>query len=1065
MRITNRMMISQFNTNLSANQAKMIMYQQMMSTGKRISKPSDDPVSIIDSLRLRTRINEVEKFSSNISDGASWLDSADSSMSQMTTVMHRVRELALQGSNGTLSYEARIAVSAEVRQMVEQSKVVANTAHGDKYLYAGTNYTEKAFENRRWYGNDNDVNLEIGVGVNISVNTQMREFFMGNNYYDVMTDRMPKGQFDAKMVSAPLTRVDNATPNTWVARTTDPTDVYNGFNPATYVTSTLPVASAAHNVGAEVKMEVAEINYSAPTVINEVKVNISYRRHDSISGDVYDETKQVSLTSAGGGIFQYAAPIAMDNGNVVVGNAGNWLSIDSAATDFAVGYKMIVEDTPTAGGNPANLGAVSTVESYYQQTTVNGPGLIDDASVVAAAGYNNYNASLLFEVVQVDSANNQVQVKVKGHVIDKFTGEHKYFDDLEKVWLKTNGTANYVDLVTKDVKTAYKDFDNLTVPTGESPYKYYDFNSQYQLSQMKLQDINKFKTGDQWIIQTTPPLNDPVAEDKKLVVDPLEPSKSKPVIRSGQILGPGNIVIGGGTNTLDVTISGTNHVVTLTGATYNTTIDADMNTLAADIQTQLNAGGAFGAGAVTAAWNADINRIEITNNRNLDPVVIATTGGSTALNLTAATGAKTFPARDDMERQWVFAKAAIDDASSLGLNTFYLGDKGASNNSSLDIPMQALLDSREVVNWETSSTFMNGVKADGLPDNYHYTVTTQTGLAAATNALIEPNSGAPNFFGQPTTEYIQKAGITQLTDRTEGIPADQAYNGDIMMEVVDKAGNEVTFKVSSHQVAKDGTHNIYSSTVTLTADGATDEDVAVGNITINDIRLIASNNITVGDKMIYHVTATAAIGDSNVVLQGTHSSDATQDFSRNWVLSSNAKFPLNMDMSFFNLETDTGECNSANLTMDMKGISNNDTASFETGINFDTENVGIFQIFRSLATDLERDTSNTDPENMDSELMLKSVYETIASRVTEIDFKMSFLLDSQSRTGAKSNRLEMQKNRLEEAKITYNDLLSKAEDADMEEVIMELTNQENVYKAALATGARVIQPSLIDFLK
>ncbi|MGE5404760.1 MAG: flagellar hook-associated protein FlgL, partial [Candidatus Saccharibacteria bacterium] len=64
MRITNRMMISQFNTNLSANQAKMIMYQQMMSTGKRIAKPSDDPVSIIDSLRLRTRIDEATKYAS-----------------------------------------------------------------------------------------------------------------------------------------------------------------------------------------------------------------------------------------------------------------------------------------------------------------------------------------------------------------------------------------------------------------------------------------------------------------------------------------------------------------------------------------------------------------------------------------------------------------------------------------------------------------------------------------------------------------------------------------------------------------------------------------------------------------------------------------------------------------------------------------------------------------------------------------------------------------------------------------------------------------------------------------
>jgi flagellar hook-associated protein 3 FlgL len=66
--------------------------------------------------------------------------------------------------------------------------------------------------------------------------------------------------------------------------------------------------------------------------------------------------------------------------------------------------------------------------------------------------------------------------------------------------------------------------------------------------------------------------------------------------------------------------------------------------------------------------------------------------------------------------------------------------------------------------------------------------------------------------------------------------------------------------------------------------------------------------------------------------------------------------------------------------------------------------------------------------------------------------------------GANVNRLDLQENRLEDTSINYEELLSKNQDADMAEVIMDLKMQENVYKASLAAGARIIMPSLVDFL-
>jgi flagellar hook-associated protein 3 FlgL len=70
-----------------------------------------------------------------------------------------------------------------------------------------------------------------------------------------------------------------------------------------------------------------------------------------------------------------------------------------------------------------------------------------------------------------------------------------------------------------------------------------------------------------------------------------------------------------------------------------------------------------------------------------------------------------------------------------------------------------------------------------------------------------------------------------------------------------------------------------------------------------------------------------------------------------------------------------------------------------------------------------------------------------------------------SEVGVKTNRLELTLNRIGDDTLNLKGLLSKNEDADMAEVIMNLKMQENVYKASLSGGARIIQPTLLDFLR
>ena len=70
----------------------------------------------------------------------------------------------------------------------------------------------------------------------------------------------------------------------------------------------------------------------------------------------------------------------------------------------------------------------------------------------------------------------------------------------------------------------------------------------------------------------------------------------------------------------------------------------------------------------------------------------------------------------------------------------------------------------------------------------------------------------------------------------------------------------------------------------------------------------------------------------------------------------------------------------------------------------------------------------------------------------------------QAGVGSNHNRLELVIDRLSANKISYTEILAKTEGIDVAETITNLKSEEALYRAALAVGARIMQPTLIDFL-
>ncbi|CAH2211880.1 flagellar hook-associated protein FlgL [Tepidibacter aestuarii] len=183
MRVTNSMMVNRMMMNMNRNLSKMDKMYEDYATGKKIHRPSDDPVLVARSLKIHTDIAENEQFKKNIDDAYSVLDKTETSLKELNDIFQRVRELTNQASNGTLTQEDTINIKEEVKQIKEQMVKLSNDTYVGRHIFSGYQ-TDKPYLNEN---GTNAINLdkEIRSGaLNIS-NTNELEILAGKNEFEI----------------------------------------------------------------------------------------------------------------------------------------------------------------------------------------------------------------------------------------------------------------------------------------------------------------------------------------------------------------------------------------------------------------------------------------------------------------------------------------------------------------------------------------------------------------------------------------------------------------------------------------------------------------------------------------------------------------------------------------------------------------------------------------------------------------------------------------------------------------------------------------------------------------
>ena len=139
MRITSKMMQATSLRNLNINKVLQEKLTNQMSTGKKITRPSDDPVIAIRSLKLNSSLDKIDQYyEKNASDPESWLELTESALSTVNEILTKdIRNNIISAKSSYKTAEDREAVITHLRKAIEEIYSTGNADSGGRSIFTG----------------------------------------------------------------------------------------------------------------------------------------------------------------------------------------------------------------------------------------------------------------------------------------------------------------------------------------------------------------------------------------------------------------------------------------------------------------------------------------------------------------------------------------------------------------------------------------------------------------------------------------------------------------------------------------------------------------------------------------------------------------------------------------------------------------------------------------------------------------------------------------------------------------------------------------------------------------
>jgi flagellar hook-associated protein 3 FlgL len=175
-RITSGMMNRTILQDLQSSSSRLNKTYAQLSSGRAITRPSDDPYGTTRAMDLRSELAQIAQSQRNVQDAQGWQRTTDSALGNLTDIVQRARVLLVGGGNDAGGQTARDAAASEIEQLVKSVKSTANATYAGVPVFAGaaTGAPPYDVDGADTYGGDaGKIVRTVGPGVDVQVNVDL----------------------------------------------------------------------------------------------------------------------------------------------------------------------------------------------------------------------------------------------------------------------------------------------------------------------------------------------------------------------------------------------------------------------------------------------------------------------------------------------------------------------------------------------------------------------------------------------------------------------------------------------------------------------------------------------------------------------------------------------------------------------------------------------------------------------------------------------------------------------------------------------------------------------------
>ena len=315
MRVTNSVIAANVSFNTQRAIARFLELQKQMSSGRRINKPSDDPIGTIRDLDYRKELSKIQQYRGAIAQGQNWMGVYDNALADINSMLSSARELAVAMADETFDEHARLASAREVSSMLERIIEIANDELEGKSIFAGFKTNIKPMimsaTGARYVGDTGNIQFQIGSSSRFDVN------LIGSNVF-------------LKQVTILGQTADY---NTSITATTLLTDLKGGTG-ITMPPGTITISDYNLGINSIINLGAAiDIN----DVLNVINTRLTADGITNLTAELGAEGNNIKFVTTENGLISNQTSLSvLNNGTGVSMIPGRFKVTDGAGIDFEV---------------------------------------------------------------------------------------------------------------------------------------------------------------------------------------------------------------------------------------------------------------------------------------------------------------------------------------------------------------------------------------------------------------------------------------------------------------------------------------------------------------------------------------------------------------------------------------------------------------------------------------------------------------------------------------------------------------------------------------------------------